>query len=147
MNRMDKRTGDFRLLEDWQDMASNHVKSLVMDGSDNLWVSMFKGGIEVFDAQRRKTAHYKRGRDEMEELLANDVRKTVLEGDSGLWVAYQYSAPVVSYLSFGKKKLKHISLDSVGNYDHLFDVMRQGDRTLWAISNKALKQLPHLGKR
>ena len=138
VNRMDKRTGDFRLLEDWQDMASNHVKSLVMDGSDNLWVSMFKGGIEVFDAQRRKTAHYKRGRDEMEELLANDVRKTVLEGDSGLWVAYQYSAPVVSYLSFGKKKLKHISLDSVGNYDHLFDVMRQGDRTLWAISNKAL---------
>ncbi|WP_054960418.1 sensor histidine kinase, partial [Bacteroides thetaiotaomicron] len=139
VNWMDKRTGKFGLLAG--NVVSNHVKSLIIDGRHNLWVSMFRGGIEIFDARHKEMAHYVCNRGETEELLVNDVRKTVLEGDSGLWVAYQYSSPKVSYLSFGKKVFRHISLDSVGNNDHLFDILRQGDRTLWAISNKALYRL------
>lgn len=142
VNRMDKRTGEFRLLEDGQNVASNNIKSLVMDGKRNLWVSTFRGGIEVFDAGRRETAHYRRGPQETEDaLLVDNVRKTVLEGDSGLWVAYQYPAPKISYFSFKEKKFRHISLDSAGSYDYLFDIMRQGERTLWAISNEALYRL------
>lgn len=141
VNRMDKRTGEFKLLADGQNVVSNNIKSLVMDGRRNLWVSMFRGGIEVFDVGHRETAHYKRGRGEVGELLVNDVRKTVFEGDSGLWVAYQYPAPKISYFSFKEKMFRHISLDSVGNYDYLFDILRQGERTLWAISNEALYRL------
>lgn len=142
VNRMDKRTGEFRLLEDGQNVVSNNIKSLVMDGKRNLWVSMFRGGIEAYDAKRWKTAHYRRGQAETDNgLLVNNVRKTVLEGDSGLWVAYQYPAPKISYLSFKEKKFRHISLDSVGNYDYLFDILKQGERTLWAISNEALYRL------
>ena len=144
VNRMDKRTGEFRLLADGQNVVSNNIKSLMMDGGRNLWVSMFRGGIEVFDGGRRETAHYKRGRDGAGELLVNDVRKTVLEGDSGLWVAYQYPAPKISYFSFKEKMFKHISLDSVGNYDYLFDILKQGERTLWAISNEALYRVDTL---
>lgn len=113
-----------------------------MDGKRNLWVSTFRGGIGVFDAGRRETAHYGRGREGAESgLLVNDVRKTVLEGDSGLWIAYQYPAPRISYFSFKEKKFRHISLDNAGSYDYLFDIMRQGERTLWAISNEALYRL------
>ena len=142
VNRMDKRTGEFRLLEDGQNVVSNNIKSLVMDGKRNLWVSTFRGGIGVFDAGRRETAHYGRGQEGAEGgLLVNDVRKTVLEGDSGLWIAYQYPAPKISYFSFKEKKCRHISLDNAGSYDYLFDIMRQGERTLWAISNEALYRL------
>ncbi len=141
MNRMDKRTGEFKLPTSGQSVMSNNIKSLLMDGKCNLWVSMFRGGIEVFDAGHRKTAQYKRDRGEAGEMLVNDVRKTVLEGDSGLWVAYQYPVPKISYFSFKEKTFRHISLDSVGNYDYLFDILRQGERTLWAISNEALYKL------
>lgn len=141
VNRMDKRTGEFRLLTDGQNVMSNNIKSLMMDGQHNLWVAMFRGGIEMFDGGHRKKTYYKRGRGAPEDLLINDVRKTVFEGDSGLWVAYQYPAPKISYFSFKEKKFRHISLDSVGNYDYLFDILRQGERMLWAISNEALYRL------
>lgn len=141
VNRMDKRTGEFRLLEDGQNVVSNNIKSLVMDGKRNLWVSTYRGGIEVFDAQRKETVRYQSGGDETEGLLVNNVRKTVLEGDSGMWVAYQYPEPKISYFSFKEKKFKHISLDSVGNYDYLFDLLKQGEKSLWAISNEALYRL------
>lgn len=141
VNRMDKRTGEFKLPMSGQGVMSNNIKSLLMDGKSNLWVSMFRGGIEVFNAGCRETAHYKNSRSEAGEMLVDNVRKTVLEGDSGLWVAYQYPAPKISYFSFKEKVFRHISLDSVGNYDYLFDILRQGERTLWAISNEALYRL------
>jgi len=141
VNRMDKRTGEFGEPADGPDVVSNNIKSLLMDGKHNLWISMFRGGIEVFDAGCRETARYQHDRDETEGLLVNDVRKAVLEGDSGLWVAYQYPAPRISYFSFKEKKFRHISLDNVENYDYLFDILRQGERTLWAISNEALYRL------
>ncbi|MDE6347856.1 MAG: response regulator [Bacteroides sp.] len=142
VNRMDKRTGEFSSLSSRQNVASNNIKSLLMDGKCNLWASTFRGGIEVLDAGGREISRYQRGQGEAKDgLLVNDVRKTVLEGDSGMWVAYQYPAPRISYFSFREKSFRHISLDSAGNYDYLFDIMRQGERTLWAISNEALYRL------
>lgn len=141
VNRMDKRTGKFILLMDKHDATSNNVKSLVMDRHRNLWVSMFRGGMNVFNAECEKIKHYTSQKGNEEGMLVNNVRKTVLEGDSGMWVAYQYPMPKISYFSFKEDKFKHISLDTIGNYDYLFDILRQGERVLWAISNEALYRL------
>ena len=74
-------------------------------------------------------------------LLVNDVRKTILEGDSGMWVAYQYQKAEVSYFSFREESFTHFSLDSISNNSYLFDILRQGEKTLWAISNETLYRL------
>ena len=60
----------------------------------------------------------------------------MLEADSGLWVAYQFPQPVVSYFSFQTRSFVHYELDDNNNY--LFDIQRQGENNLWAISNEAL---------
>lgn len=142
INRMDKRTGEMEWMSSGHNMVSNNIKGLMMDGKHNLWVSTFRGGIELLDTGGRELARYQRGtKDGSDGLLVNDVRKTVLEGDSGLWVAYQVSEPKISYFSFREKKFRHISLDSAGYYTYLFDIMRQGERTLWAISNEAIYRM------
>lgn len=137
LNIMDKLTGEF---EQWADgkLATNNIKSMAVDGNDNLWVAMYQGGIEVFDRNRKLAARYSAGSGGM---LVNDVRKILLEGDSALWVAYQYERPVVSRLSIADNKFVHVKLDSADNRNYLFDILRQGDRSLWAISNEALYRL------
>ena len=74
-------------------------------------------------------------------MLVDDIRKTVLEGDSGMWISYQYHKPEISYFSFHSKSFTHFSLDSIHDYAYLFDILRQGEKTLWAISNEALYQM------
>lgn len=74
-------------------------------------------------------------------MLVDDIRKTVLEGDSGMWISYQYHKPEISYFSFRSKSFTHFSLDSIHDYAYLFDILRQGEKTLWAISNEALYQM------
>lgn len=64
------------------------------------------------------------------------MRKVVQEADSGLWIAYQHPKPVVSYFSFQTRSFVHYELDNNTNY--LFDIQRQGENKLWAISNEAL---------
>lgn len=73
--------------------------------------------------------------------MVNNIRKTIIDGDSGMWIAYQYPIPKISYFSFHSKTFTHYSLDNTHNYNYLFDILRQGENTLWAISNEALYRM------
>lgn len=141
VNRMNKTTGEFSSFSGKNSVTSNNIKSLVMDAHDNLWISTFRGGMDFYDTKRHKVANYQHSKENSKSLLINNVRKTILEGDSGMWVAYQYPMPKVSYFSYRSKSFTHYSLDSTRNYAYLFDILRQGEKTLWAISNEALYRL------
>ena len=80
--------------------------------------------------------HYRHDKNDKQSLLVNDMRKVVQEADSGLWIAYQHPKPVVSYFSFQTRSFVHYELDDNTNF--LFDIQRQGENKLWAISNEAL---------
>ena len=141
VNRMNKATGEFSSFTGKNSVTSNNIKSLVIDANRNLWISTFRGGIDLYNSEQRKVANYKSSQSGVGSLLVNDVRKTILEGDSGMWVAYQYPMPKISYFSFRSKSFTHFSLDSTRNYAYLFDILRQGEKTLWAISNEALYRM------
>lgn len=91
--------------------------------------------------RQNKATNYKHSKKDSCSLLVDDIRKTVLEGDSGMWISYQYHKPEISYFSFHSKSFTHFSLDSIHDYAYLFDILRQGEKTLWAISNEALYQM------
>lgn len=104
---MNKTTEEFSAFTGKNKGTSDNIKSLMTDAKHNLWVSTFRGGIDLYDSNRRKVANYEHSKSNPGSLLVNDVRKTVLEGDSGLWVAYQYPTPEVSYFSFRDKSFTH----------------------------------------
>lgn len=136
LNQMEKSSGKILNFSEFDDVSFKNVKSLLVDRKGNLWISTFREGIDKYDVEHQKIIHYKRNDKDKTSLLANDVRKTVLEADSGLWVAYQYPKPVVSYFSFQDNLFTHYELDNTS--DFLFDIQRQGDNKLWAITNEAL---------
>ena len=136
LNRMEVSTGKVTPFIDKKEVALNNVKSLVLDNERRLWISTFREGLDVYDTRRGSMTRYRHDKDDEHSLLVNDMRKTVLEADSGLWVAYQYPQPVVSYFSFQTRSFVHYELDDNNNY--LFDIQRQGENNLWAISNEAL---------
>lgn len=141
INRMDKATGEFRILTSGKDITSNNVKSLTADSEHNLWISTFMGGLDYYNTRQNKNTNYKHMKGDAHSLLVNDVRKTVLEADSGLWVAYQHHKAEVSYFSFRNQEFTHFSLDSTKSNTYLFDMLRQGENSLWAISNETLYRM------
>ncbi len=141
INCMNKATGEFSSFTGSNSVTSNNIKSLLIDPHDNLWISTYMGGIDVYNPARHKVANYRQCKEDSTSLLVNDVRKTIHEGDSGMWIAYQYPVPKVSYFSYRSRSFTHYSLDSTRNYAYLFDILRQGEKTLWAISNEALYRM------
>lgn len=114
----------------------SNVKSLVLDNDRRLWIATFREGLDMYDIRRGNMTHYRHDKNDKQSLLVNDMRKVVQEADSGLWIAYQHPKPVVSYFSFQTRSFVHYELDDNTNY--LFDIQRQGENKLWAISNEAL---------
>lgn len=141
VNRMDKSTGKIIPLAGKGQTDGGNVKSLLVDTDQNLWISTYLGGIDKYDSRRQKVMNYRHDKNNFSSLLENDVRKTILEADSGMWIVYQRPTPEITYYSFRDKTFSHIGLDKTDNYDYLFDVMRQGSETLWAISNEALYRM------
>ena len=141
INRMNKATGEFSYITSANSITSNNIKSLITDAGHNLWISTFMGGLDLYNVGRQKVTNFKHTKGAPHSLLVNDVRKTILEGDSGMWVAYQYQKAEVSYFSFREESFTHFSLDSISNNSYLFDILRQGEKTLWAISNETLYRL------
>ena len=141
INRMDKVNGEISGFTLPNNVTSKNVKSLVIDAGRNLWISTFRGGLDLYDSRQNKAINYKHSKKDSCSLLVDDIRKTVLEGDSGMWISYQYHKPEISYFSFRSKSFTHFSLDSIHDYAYLFDILRQGEKTLWAISNEALYQM------
>ena len=136
INRMDKRTGIITPYIGKGEIALNNVKSMAMDNKKRLWIATFRDGLEMYDTQRNQWTRYRYRPDDAQSLLIDDIRKVTLEADSGLWIAYQYQKPVISYFSFRTQTFTHYELDSVNHY--LFDLKRQGENQLWALSNEAL---------
>ena len=150
INRMNKATGEFSYITSANSITSNNIKSLITDAGHNLWISTFMGGLDLYNVGRQKVTNFKHTKGAPHSLLVNDVRKTILEGDSGMWVAYQYQKAEVSYFSFREESFTHFSLDSISNNSYLFDILRQGEKTLWAISNETLYRLAidkHVGEK
>ena len=141
INRMNKVNGEISGFTLPNNVTSKNVKSLVIDAGRNLWISTFRGGLDLYDSRQNKAINYKHSKKDSCSLLVDDIRKTVLEGDSGMWISYQYHKPEISYFSFHSKSFTHFSLDSIHDYAYLFDILRQGEKTLWAISNEALYQM------
>lgn len=141
VNCMDKATGEFRFLTAGKGITSNNVKSLAIDAEYNLWIATFMGGLDCYNTRQNKTTNYKHIKGDVHSLLVDDVRKTVLEADSGLWIAYQSPKADVSYFSFRNRSFTHFSLDSLSTDTYLFDILRQGENTLWAISNETLYRM------
>lgn len=141
INRMDKITGEFSAFTGKNSGTSNNIKSLVMDAHHNLWISTFRGGMDLYDSGQHKVTNYRHSKSDPGSLLVDNIRKNIPEGDSGMWVAYQYPMPKISYFSYRSKSFTHYSLDSTRNYAYLFDILRQGEKTLWAISNEALYRM------
>lgn len=141
MNRMSKTTGEFSSFSGKNSGTSDNIKSLVIDANHNLWISTFRGGIDLYDSEQHKVTNYKHLESDHSSLLVDNIRKNIPEADSGMWVAYQYPMPKISYFSYRSKSFAHYSLDSTRNYAYLFDILRQGEKTLWAISNEALYRM------
>ena len=141
INRMEKATGKITSYADKDKFTSNNIKSLLIDNNHNLWVSTFREGIDMYDSEHRKVRNYRYSKKDSLSLLVNNIRKTIIDGDSGMWIAYQYPIPKISYFSFHSKTFTHYSLDNTHNYNYLFDILRQGENTLWAISNEALYRM------
>ncbi len=138
VNRMNKATGKFSAFTGSDSITSNNVKSLLMGPENELWISTYMGGIDVYDSSYHKVANYRHSDGDTTSLLVNDVRKIIPEGDSGVWIAYQCQTPTISYFTRRSQTFTHYSLDSTHNYAYLFDILRQGENTLWAVSNEAL---------
>ena len=115
----------------------NNVKSLLIDPKHNLWISTFREGVDMYDIRQKKMVRYRHRDNDDSSLLVNSVRKIILEADSGLWVAYQYPWTVISYFSFRTRQFSHYTLGEPDN-NYLFDLQRQGEDTLWAVSRQAL---------
>lgn len=136
LNMMDVSTGQIVPFVDKGKTPLSNVKSLVLDNDRRLWIATFREGLDMYDIRRGNMTHYRHDKNDKQSLLVNDMRKVVQEADSGLWIAYQYPKPVVSYFSFQTRSFVHYELDDNTNY--LFDIQRQGENKLWAISNEAL---------
>lgn len=136
LNLMDVSTGQIMPFVDKGKTPLSNVKSLVLDNDRRLWIATFREGLDMYDIRRGNMTHYRHDKNDKQSLLVNDMRKVVQEADSGLWIAYQHPKPVVSYFSFQTRSFVHYELDNNTNY--LFDIQRQGENKLWAISNEAL---------
>lgn len=141
VNRMEKATRTFSSFANNDDVSFRNIKSLVIGPQRNLWISTFREGMDMYSPGQNRVVNYRNIPRDTTSLLVNNIRKTILEADSGVWVAYQYPVPQISYFSLNRKTFTHFSLDSIGNYAFLFDILRQGEKTLWAITNEALYRM------
>lgn len=89
MNRLDKRTGEFTYIATGGSGAvsstpGNHIKSLVRDGTDHLWIATYLGGLMRYNIASGSFRYFNSSGAEDERLLVNDLRRLVPEGDKGL---------------------------------------------------------------
>ena len=91
------------------------------------------GGLDLYNVGRQKVTNFKHTKGAPHSLLVNDVRKTILEGDSGMWLPLSISKGGSVLFSFREESFTHFSLDSISNNSYLFDILRQGEKTLWAM--------------
>lgn len=137
LNRMDKKSGEITHI--WK--TYNNIKSMVLDSNRNLWMSMYMDGLACYQINEDIMQSYMNIRENPNSLLLNNIRKIVPEQHSGLWIAYQYNRPQVSYFAFDTQSFTHFDLIDDDDDSFIFDILKQGDKYLWAIANKYLYKL------
>jgi ligand-binding sensor domain-containing protein len=110
---------------------------MVVDKEQNLWISMYKGGMDYYQTKTNRFKHFKH-EENNNSLLYNNIRKVVLEGDSGLWIAYQHKKLAISFYSFKNKNFTHYDFTGEDKDDYLFDILRGKENQLWILSSEKL---------
>lgn len=146
LNCLDKRTGTIsQLRQEGFGNNSFHVKSLVVDSLDRLWIAMYRDGLDCLDLRTKKFRHFRHIPSDSAGLLYNDLKKAVLDGDSGLWIAYQQNVnTIISYLSFDDYRCRHYDLGRGNGY--VFDMQNDRDGNLYAITRQKLFRLNSASK-
>ncbi len=142
INLMDKTTGDFSYLRHQADdnsLAYDNVKTIVYDHKRRkFWISMYRGGLDCYDAVRKTFTHFKYQDKDKNSLLDNNVRTIALEADSGLWVAYN-AQTAISFYSFEKKAFEHFYFEDNG---YIYDICRDTiNNKLWFVTSEELYQM------
>lgn len=147
INRIDKATGEYFHLTAKNGLSYNNVKSMVVDHNRNIWIGMFKGGLDHYQPRNNTIRNFRNIKNDPHSLLVNDIRKIVLDNDSGLWIAYQYYKPQISYFSFDTQAFEHINLIEDNSDNYIFDMLKQGEKYLWVITNKHLYRIDATSKQ
>jgi ligand-binding sensor domain-containing protein/AraC-like DNA-binding protein len=137
VNRMNKQTGQFT----YYNPAHNHIKSMVIDKKQNVWIGMFTGGLECYNRLTKQSQHFFYKEQDDNSLLLNDIRKIVLDGDSGLWIAYQITKMKISYFSFHTQKFTHYDFTNQETGYYVFDMIKGNENQLWILTGKTLYQM------
>lgn len=139
INRMDKKTGEFKYYTHnplMNSLTYDNVKSLVIDPSHNLWVAMFRGGLDCFSHNSSTFRRFNHKYRSDNRMLTNDLRKIILEADSGLWISYQSTG--ISFYSFASDRFTHYMLKKDNNNSSISDLCRGENDDLWIINNEEL---------
>ena len=139
INVLDKKTGEFDNKPHKDKLNSNNIKSLAVNTDKNIWIATYMGGLYKFNNQKLAN-HLINEPDNTNSLIVNSIKKIILECDSGLWIAYQNKATTISYFSLKDNKFTHITLDNE-NEEYIFDIVKQNENYLWAISHEKLYRL------
>ena len=147
---LDKKTGlIFPLIQQTgveNNSGLNHVKSLVVDSQHRLWTAMYRGGLECYNLNTRKSTNFSQHQNDSNGLLYNDLRKIVLDKNNGLWIAYQNINPVISHLSFSDNKFQHFNLGN-GKSGHIFDIQTDKDGNLYVVTRQELYRITSPDKK
>lgn len=149
VNCLEKQTGKFTYITNRNGISYNNVKSIVVDDDENLWVSMFRGGIDLVKGAQAAASgekaemvrSHKHRYGSADCLLSNNIRKIIPENNTGIWIAYQNKDTRISFYSFKEDTFTHFNLDDAKKESYIFDILRQGENTLWTISNEKLYKM------
>jgi signal transduction histidine kinase/ligand-binding sensor domain-containing protein/DNA-binding response OmpR family regulator len=144
INRMDKQSGQFTYYtrsENENSLASNNIKSLLVDKEQNVWIAMYTGGLDCYNPKTKQFKHFRHDAKNGNSLLFDDIRKIILECDSGLWITYQSKKLTLSFYSFRNKKFTHYDFANGEKDYYLFDMVRGQGNQLWLLSSKNLYRM------
>lgn len=145
VNRLDKSTERFTHIIRTPSGAEssprgNHVKSLVRDGRNRLWIATYLNGMMSYDIRTGAFRYFNDRGPERERLLHNSLRKIVPEGDTGLWIAYQSDRYVVSFLPYDGGAIEHYDIEPGESGWYILDICRSGDY-LWIVTQQKLYRM------
>lgn len=139
--------------DDKNSLAYDNVKTLLTDKTGNLWIGMYRGGIDCYNFANKKIKNYTAEKSK-QYLLSDEVYKFIAEADSGMWVIYQLDGMMLTYFPFKEQLSKHYffySDDSLKE-KRFVDICRDKNGYLWLatynklfrfnVYNKKIEEIP-----
>lgn len=119
-------------LDDPFSISSNHITGIARDKMNNLWISTWGGGINLFDANSQRFIVYKHD-DKPESIASNIIRKLYKTKDGDIWLGTHGGLDKLEYHESGRYIFKHQRLDS--------ELGKNGNRVILSILEDDKKQL------